>query len=181
MTRSPFTLSLILVVAVASVLTPDIAGAGEHSFGFGARYWKTLDDLDSVSEFEDIDENGYSLVGSYRFQPRGLFSLQFDLERYDEGFGGADDDAWAPQALVLFGHGLYVGAGAGVLFADVLGESTSDPFYLARGGFEFAVLPHLSVDIYANYITDAYDEVTDFDSDAITLGATARFSVGSRR
>lgn len=181
MTRTKISLPLFLALAALVSATAGTLEAGEHSLGFGARYWKTLDDLDDFEEFEDISENGYSLVGSYRFQPRGLLSLQFDLERYDDGFGGADDDAWAPQALVLFGHGLYVGAGAGVLFADVLGESTSDTFYLARGGFEFPVLPHLSVDIYANYITDAYDQLTDFDSDAITLGASARFTLGSRK
>lgn len=164
-----------------AVALPTPMEAGEHSFGFGARYWKTLDDLDDFEDFEHISENGYALVGSYRFQPRGLFSLQFDLELYDEGFGGADDDAVAPQALVLFGHGLYVGAGAGVLFADVQNEDISDTFYLLRGGFEFPVLPHLSVDIYANYITDAYDNLGDVDSEAITLGASARFTVGSRR
>ncbi len=160
------------------LLAPSQVSAGQHSFGGGVRYWKTLDNLD---EFDDISEDGYSLMGSYRFQPKGLLSFEFDLELYDEDFGGADDAAWAPQALVLFGHGLYIGAGAGVLFAEVQGNDTSDTFYLLRGGFDFPILPHLRLDIFANYITNAYDNLGDVDSDAITLGANVRFTVGSRR
>ena len=174
--RTPWIVILVLTAIV--LFTPVASVAAEHSFGGGVRYWKTLDDLDG---FDDISEDGYSLMGSYRFQPKGLLSFEFDLELYNEGFGGADDNAWAPQALVLFGHGLYIGAGAGVLLADVQGDDTSDTFYVLRGGFDFPILPHLRLDIFANYITDAYDNLGDVDSDAITLGANVRFTLGSRR
>ena len=162
-------------------MTPGTAEAAENRFGLGVHFWKTVDDLvDDIGDdsFADIEDDGFAVVLSYQRVPRGLFRFELDVEIYGEGYGGSDDTAVTPLAYILFGgDGLYVGAGVGVTFSDGLDGSVSDPFFAGRIGWDFALLPSLSLDINANYRTGSFSEIDSFDSDAVTLGAMVRFNL----
>ncbi len=171
-----FSKALALAALFLAVM-PGVADAGERTVGAGIHYWKSFDDvLDDLS----IDDDGASFIGSYQIRPEGLFSFEFNLEFFPDGFGGADSSAFSPQAMVLIGHGLYAGAGVGFTISGDFDSSFSDPFYIARVGFEFSVLPRVSVDTFATYKADAFNELRDADGDAITFGALARFRIGRR-
>ena len=76
---------------------------------------------------------------------------------------------------ILAGKGLYVGVGVGLTISDDLPDTVSDPFWAARIGWEFHILPKLTLDINANYRAGSFSELDEADSDAITLGAIVRF------
>ncbi len=177
MNRRSFKLVMVFALLGLAMALPGALQAGERTVGGGIHYWKSFDNILGLN---DIEDDGYSLMASYQIRPEGLFSFEFDLEYFDNGFGGASNSALSPQALVLFGHGLYGGVGIGVTIANDLSDNISDPFYIARGGYEFSVLPHLSIDLHASYRSDAFSDLSDIDSDAITLGAMARFRLGQR-
>jgi hypothetical protein len=135
---------LFLMMLAALVAVPAFA---DHSFGLGVHHWQTVDDL-ADEGFEGLEEEGTSGIVSYQYIPEGLFTLEADLEYFADGFGGSTESAFSPQVYLLVGHGLYAGAGVGVIYSD--GDS-SDPFYAARVGFNFSVIPRLKLDINANY------------------------------
>lgn len=148
------------------------AAAGEHRLGGGLHYWQTVDDL---FDGAGIDEQGVSILLSYQYVPhRTLFRFELDLEYFDDGFGGSTEAAYAPVAYLVVGERLYVAAGVGVTFSSGLADDPSDPFYTMRLGYQFHVLPGLLLDINGNYRTNAFEELTNFDSDTITLGVIAR-------
>lgn len=155
------------------------AAAAEKRLGFGAHYFRTIDDLDDEG-FDDIEDDGYSLIGSLHVVPRGLLSFMFDLEYFQDGYGGSPADTLAPQFLVVLGRGLYGGVGVGVSYSDELPDEFSDPFYVARAGFQVELIPRLFLDINANYQANAFNELDEADTDAITLGGLIRFTVGGR-
>lgn len=163
----------LVVGALAGVSTVE---AAEHRFGIGARFWKTVDDL-ADDGFDGIEDDGYAIVLNYKMKPRGLFHLQVEAEIYEDGFGGSDDTAVAPIAYLGIGGNLYAAAGVGVIVSDGLSDNVSDPFFAGRIGWELDLLPGISVDINANYYADAFDELGDASTDAITLGALVRFSL----
>ena len=166
---------LLLVTLVAAP-----AQAADHRLGVGAHFWRTLDDFtDDIfnDPFDDIEDDGFAIVASYQYVPDGLFRLEVDLEYYDGGFGGSNEAAWTPIGYVIFGGNWYVGVGVGFTFSDGLDGDVSDPFYAARIGREIDLLPGISVDINANYRADAFSELEDAESDAITLGAIIRFNI----
>jgi hypothetical protein len=101
-----------------------------------------------------------------------MFSLELDLEYFPDGFAGSTEDAFSPQAYLLIGRGLYGGAGVGVTYSD--GE-TSDLFYAAKIGFDIAIIPHVSLDINANYRFNDWSLIDEVDTDTVTLGALVRF------
>ena len=115
------------------------------------------------------------------FVPAGVVKLELDLEYFEAGFGGSTSEAFAPAAYVLVEWGLYGGVGVGVTISDTLDDNVSDPFYAARLGWDFQVLPRLHVDVHANYRANTFAELEDYDSDSITLGAALRVALGSRR
>lgn len=171
--------ALLAVAAwsVGLVLHPAAAHAGEHRLGVGAHFWKTVDDL-ADDGFSDIEDEGYAWVFSYQYLPGGLLRFEVDVEYYDEGFGGSADAAFSPIGFVLIGGDtLYAGVGLGVTFSDGLEDDVSDPFYAARIGLDFALLPGLSVDVNANYRANAFSDLDEADTDAVTLGAVLRFRV----
>ena len=59
------------------------------------------------------------------------------------------------------------------------GVFNDSPFYMLRAGFDFAILPFLSLDINANYRFDDWSSFStnDLDTDTIRLGAAIRFSL----
>lgn len=167
------TLFALCLVSLISVQSPAQA---EVRVGGGIHYWTALGDIE-VDDV-DIDESGSSFLGSIQLVPGGLFKLEGNLEYFSEGFGGGDSEAWAPQAFVLLGSGLYGGLGIGVTYNDELeGENWSDPFYTARVGLDIQVLPAIYLDINANYLFNAFSEIDGADEDSITLGAIARIAL----
>ena len=167
--------AMVLCLALAAPAT-----AAEHRLGVGAHFFKTIDSFaDDIFDdsFNDVEEDGYAWVLSYQYVPRGLFRLEFDFEYYDEGFGGSGTESYTPIAFVLFGGNWYGGLGVGMTFSDGLDGDSSDPFFAARVGREFDLLPGISVDINANYRADAYSDLDEADTDAITLGAIVRFNI----
>jgi hypothetical protein len=146
------------------------AAAAEHRLGAGIHYWRTVDDLGSGS----LDSNGVAGMLSYQYVPVGLFKIEGDLEYFPKGFGGADDTAWSPQIYLLVGSRFYAGVGAGVIYSKSFDGELSDPFYAARIGTDLVLLPHLHLDINANYRFKDWNQIDEADTDTITLGAVVR-------
>ncbi len=165
-----------LVWGLVSMIGDHSTAKAEVRIGGGIHYWTALGDIE-VDDV-DIDESGTSFLGSIQWVPGGLFKLEGNLEYFTDGFGGGDSDAWAPQAFVLVGSGLYGGLGIGVTYNDELkGENWSDPFYTARVGLDIEVLPAIHLDVNANYLFNAFSEIDGADEDSITLGAIARIAL----
>ncbi len=162
-----------LVLAFLMVLP---AQAAEHRFGLGAQFWRTVDDL-ADQGLDDLKEDGFAWVLSYQYVPKGLLRFEIDVEYSGEGFGGASGSAITPLGFVLIGRGIYAGVGVGVTYADDFDSSVSDPFYAARLGFQFNLLPGVLLDVHGNYRADAFNELDSASTDAITLGAIVRFSL----
>jgi hypothetical protein len=152
--------------------------AADHSLGVGAHFFRTVDSFAEDifdGSFTDVEEEGFALILSYQYVPQGLLRFEFDLEYYEDGFGGAGETAISPVGYVLFGRNLYAGVGAGVTYSDGFSNDVSDPFYAARIGLQFALLPKVNVDLNANYRTDAFSNLDQPATDAITLGIILRF------
>lgn len=168
----------LYVAVVAFVLTWSAAvpaALAGHSLGVGANYWKALSDIDK-NDFTNIDETGLSWLASYQYIPEGIFKFELDLEYYPE-LGAAREPFWSPEVFVLVGGTLYAGAGAGWYFdGDVFDKN---PFFMLRAGFDFAILPFLSLDINANYRFNDWEKLDkdDIDTNTIRLGAAVRFSM----
>ena len=156
-------------------LVAGVANAAEHRLGFGMHYWKSVNDL--ASDDFDLDEDGLIPVFSYQYRPGGFVFFEVDLEYFSDGFGGAVGSAYSPQAFIMVGKGLYGGVGVGVTVADDFQDNYSDPFFIGRVGWSMKVLPKISVDLNANYSSDSFSTLDQYDSDSITLGASARFSL----
>ena len=166
---------LIIAGFLGVLISSSDLSAAEHRLGVGVHYWKTLDNL-ADDRFGSIEEEGRAWVFSYQYVPAGLFRFEVDLEYADDGFGGSTSSSYSPVGYVLLGSGLYGGIGIGFTSSGGLMDDFSDPFYAARLGFEMKLLPGLGVDINGNYRAGAFDELGDASSDAITLGASVRFS-----
>lgn len=164
-------------LALGCWLTATGAQAAEHDLGVGVHYWQALDDLDPESI--ELDESGTSGLLLYRIDPVGLLAFEFDLEVFGNGFAGAINEAWSPQFFALVGGAFYGGVGVGVVLADDLpgGDDVSDPFYAARVGFAFPLLPRLRLDVNGNYQADTFSDLDQADSDTITVGAHLRLRI----
>ncbi|HEV8629045.1 MAG TPA: hypothetical protein VGV61_01925 [Thermoanaerobaculia bacterium] len=150
------------------------AGAAEHRFGLGELYWRSIHDLGGSG----LKSNGVAPYLTYQYVPAGIFKLELDLEYYRKGFGGSTSAAYSPVAWVLIEFGLYGGVGIGVTFSDSLSSNVSDPFYAARLGYDFQLVPRLHFDVNANYRANTFKDlrrgVKSYDTDSITFGAAAR-------
>lgn len=165
-------LAAALGLSILALAAP--ASAAEHRLGGGVHYWQTVDDLEDEG-FDEIEEDGRSFVLSYQYVPAGLVKLQLDAEYFEEGFGGATEEALSPQLYLVLGNKLYAAVGVGLTYSDEFEDSWSDPFYAARVGLDLLLLPRTHLDINANYRADAFSELEEADTDAITLGAVLRF------
>ncbi|MEM0966131.1 MAG: hypothetical protein AAGJ81_08300 [Verrucomicrobiota bacterium] len=141
----------------------------QSRFGGGVNYWVTLDDLS-----DDVDDTGFSYLVSYQYWD-GLWALELAAELLPDRFG---QNAWAPEAFILFGEGFYLGAGIGIVNAD--GDWESSPFYALRAGFDFILIGNFYLDISANYrfndTADLQDDDTKIDTDTVFLGASLRYA-----
>ena len=170
------TLLGITALLVATAGAAKAQAPRKHTLGIGAHFFRTVD---SFNDLSGIDEDGNSWVVSYQYLPRGLFRFEIDLEYFPDGFSGSLDTAFAPQFFVLVGHGLYGGIGVGQTFADDLIDDATDPYYMARFGWELGILGAIGVDLQATYLFDNWDDVRGFDinSDTLTVGAVLRFDL----
>lgn len=174
------TLPLLATLLLVTLLNPGLAEAAEHRLGVGAHFWRTVDDItDDIFDgpFDGIEDDGFAWVVSYQYVPKGLFRLELDVEYYDGGFAGSPDSAYTPIGFILFGGNFYAGVGIGFTVSNGLEDDVSDPFYAARLGWELDLLPGISVDINANYRAEAFNDLDEASSDAITLGAILRFNI----
>ncbi|MDX1632464.1 MAG: hypothetical protein R3234_11415 [Thermoanaerobaculia bacterium] len=162
--------SLLILISCLALAVP--SGAAEHRFGVGVNYWETVDDL--VDEEFDVEEDGLAPVLTYQYRPGGLIGFQVDLEYFEEGFGGSTSEALSPQAYVTVGGGIYGAIGVGVTYSDDFDGEFSDPFWAARAGLDFELLPKIHIDIHANYRADTFDELDQASSDTVTLGIALR-------
>ena len=166
-------LVLLLSVFIACLGQPVLAA--EHSIGLGAHFFSTLDDL-ADDGFDDIEDDGYAYVVSWKIEPEGIFFFEIDAEYYPDGFAGATDATLVPSAFLGVGHGLYAAVGLGVAYSDDFTDDVSDPIWTGRVGFDWSILPGLSLDMNANYRAGAFDELESASTDAITIGASIRIS-----
>jgi len=169
----------LLVGLLLGATTAPMAGAAEHWLGLGAQFWRTVDGLPSGSDFDNLQDDGWSWVLSYQYRPRGLFTFELDAELFPDGFAGTDQAAVAPQAFVFIGHGFYGGVGAGVTISDGLDGNTSDPFFMGRLGYRFALLGSLDVDLHLTYRFDDWEALQGIDvsTDTYTFGAALRLKL----
>lgn len=158
-------------VALALTVGPRATDAVE--IGGGARYFRTIDELDGPFE-----ENGLAPLVTVRGELAELLHLQADFVLYPDGYAGSDKDVFAPELFLLLGKGVYAGLGAGALVSD--GE-VGDPFFIARAGINLELLPAVVLDINANYEFAEWEQINtideDADSDTITLGAALRLDL----
>ncbi|WP_232363783.1 porin family protein [Desulfogranum japonicum] len=162
---------LLLIAMIGMYIFAGNAWAGEHRLGFGINYWTTLDDID----VDDVDEDGFSYIPSYQYWWSEYLGVEANLEILPDWF---DETAYAPQAYILFGKAIYVGAGIGMVYYD--GDFNDEPFFALRAGLNLEVLPNTYLDISANYRfnddTDLKDSDKDIDTDTVFLGAAVRFA-----
>lgn len=165
----------VTAAALATILAlPALAAAGEHRIGFGYHYWQTVDDL---GDFPDLDDEGYATVFSYQYLPGGLLRFEVDLEYFPDGYAGSTEKAYSPQAYLIVGRFFYAGVGVGMTQSDGFVEDDwSDPWYAARAGVDMLLLPKIHLDLNANYRAGAFEDLEEADTDALTFGASVRFS-----
>lgn len=176
MTRTISRLVLLLIL-IAGLGGGSATFAADHRLGLGLHYWQSLDDL--AKDFPGVEDSGVSWIGSYQVDPVGPLKFLVDLEFFPDGFGGSREGAWSPQAYVLVGGKFYGGVGIGTTFASSFENNRSEAFYIGRVGFDFTLLPRVRIDVNLSYRADAFNELEDFESDALTLGAVVRFNLSS--
>ncbi|MEM6796930.1 MAG: hypothetical protein AAF725_23350 [Acidobacteriota bacterium] len=173
---SQFNARVCLILGLFLLIPAASASAAEHWLSLGAHFFRTLDDL-ADDGFDDIEDDGYAIVLGYTYKPRGLFYLAGEIEYYPDGFGGSTDGSVVPIGYAGIGGSWYAAVGLGATFSGDFDDNVSDPFYLARLGKRFDVLPGVGVDIYLNYRADAFDALEDASTDTITLGGAVRFNI----
>ncbi len=160
-----FTLLLIVILAAGPVYARDA-----HRLGLGATYWTSVDDVD----VDNIDDDGFSFTASYQYWPT-LLGVELNLEMMPDKYG---ENAFSPQAYVLFGKAIYGGAGIGIDYRD--GDFAEEPFFALRAGLNLEILPAIYWDIYGTYrfndSADLDDEKKDIDTDTVYLGTAVRFA-----
>lgn len=157
---------LILVLILLGCGCPAIADDSQR-LGLGVNYWSTLDDI--KSDDGEIDDDGFSIIGSYRYWP-ALLGVGIEAEFLPDRFG---ESAISPAAYVFVGKAIYAGVGIGITYSD--GEFSEDPFFALRAGLDLELLPNIFLDIYGNYRfndkADLDNSTNDIDTDTIFLGA----------
>lgn len=166
-----FLLSFLIVGAsMASAMQASVSQQKDkHRFGVGANYWVSLSDLD----VDDVDDSGFSYLASYQYWMNHL-AIELNVEFLPDRFG---QSAWAPEAYILYGEGIYLAAGIGWINDD--GDFQDSPFYAFRLGFDFKLFGNFYMDIAANYrfndTADLEDSDTKIDTDTVFLGAAIRY------
>ncbi len=169
----------LLLLGLALLLSTSPADAAEHQLGLGLRYWAALSDIDDEGLPDDIEDSGLAWVGSYLFDVEGPLKFAIELEYAGDGFGGSTSSAFTPQVLALVGGRFYGGVGIAMTLSSDFDNNKSDPFFVGRFGIDFAILPHMTLDINLNWQADAFNQIDRVDSDALTLAAIVRYRIKS--
>ncbi|MFN2354304.1 MAG: hypothetical protein ABR512_07250 [Desulfopila sp.] len=160
----------VVSIALMMILAAPFAQANEARIGGGANYWIAVDDID----VDHVDENGFSFFGSYQYW-MGPIGLEANLEFTPDKYG---ENAFSPQAFVLFGSAIYAGAGIGIEYLD--GDFAEEPFFALRAGLNLEIVPDVYWDIYGLYrlndTAELGNEATDIDSDTVFLGSAVRLA-----
>ena len=170
--------TLVVTALLALLMGPTTAAAAEHRLGLGLHYWSAIDDL--VEDLPGVEDSGVSWLGSYIFEVEGPLKFGVDLEYFGEGFGGSTSSAWAPQVFALIGNRFYGGVGIGITYSSSFDGNTSDPYFLARVGVDFPIFPRLTLDLNLNYQADAFNQLDNFETSALTTGVIVRYRIKSR-
>ncbi len=178
---SRWLLPTLVLAGLIATLSPSPAIAAEHQLGLGLRYWKALDDVVDEGLPDSIEDSGLAWVGSYLFDVEGPLKFAIELEYAGDGFGGSTSSAYTPQVFALVGGKLYGGVGIAMTLSSDFGGNRSDPFFVGRFGLDFALLPHLTLDINLNWQADAFNQIDHLDSDALTLAAIVRYRFKSNQ
>ena len=161
------------IVLAAGLLALAVGAKADDNnrLGVGAHYWTTVKNID----VHNVDRHGFSWIGSYQYWP-SLIGIEADVEWLQDGFAGASQDVYEPQAYLILGRTLYAAAGIGGYYSD--SNWGDKPFYAFRAGVTFEVLPRLYLDITADYRFEDWSglKASDINSDTITVGAAARFA-----
>ena len=164
-------LAVVSCAILLMFLAASRADDADNRIGIGANYWRSIKNID----IQDFDSNGFSWLATYQYSP-GLFSLETDLEIFQQGFSGADKNVFAPQALVLLGSSFYGGIGIGTYYAD--SHFSGKAFYALKLGLDINLFGPVYADISANYRFNEgkslRDAVKDINSDTIMMGAAVR-------
>ncbi len=164
--------SLLGSILLWALSATGAARAQDNQFGGGVHYWKTVKDV----ETDRFDRDGLAYVVSYQRSLVPMVRLGADLDIMPKNYGGSSNPAYAPQAYLRVGSGIYGALGIGINYID--NRFANSPFYLARAGLSFNLLPSFYVDLYANYNFERFEKVKDIDedidTDVVTLGAVAR-------
>ncbi|HVT59600.1 MAG TPA: hypothetical protein VHR45_14505 [Thermoanaerobaculia bacterium] len=163
----------LAVLGLAMGATP---ASGESLIGFGVHSWRTVHDLRSEG-FTGIKRSGISYLVSYQYNPGWLLKLELDGEYFDKGFGGSTHAAFSPQAYVLLGGFIYGGVGIGTIYSSGFNHSFSNPFYAARAGLNFHLLPRIHLDVNGNYHFKAFNQLKGVNTGTVTVGAAIRVAL----
>jgi len=169
-----FSLCLLLPISLGTLSAQQMAtvtsNETQHRLGVGANYWVSLSNID----VDDIDDNGFSYLLSYQYR-RQLWGIEINGEYFPDRYG---KDAWAPEAYLIVGEGLYGAAGIGIINSD--GKFEDEPFFALRVGLDVNIFANFYLDIAANYrfndTAELDEDDTKIDTDTVFLGATLRMA-----
>ena len=160
-------ISLSLLLAA-----PRVNAESNFQIGLGANYWVALDDAVDQS----FDEDGLGWMISSRYMFTDYLGIGLEVERSPDNYIQFEDPVYCPAAYLILGKGLYGAVGVGTYYYD--GDFYEDVFYALRVGIAAELLPHIILDINANYRSDKWSNVKDADSevdtDNVILGAAVR-------
>jgi hypothetical protein len=170
--RRFLTTCCLLAMLCPLAATAGVSGGSPHSIGYGAHYWRTIEDI--AEEGFKSDGVGYFL--SYQYRPSAIVRLGVDMEAMPEQFAGAAENIYLPQAYILFGSDLYAGIGFGSYFYDW--SLSGNAFYFLRAGIVFDLLAQLKVDLFTQYRFENWERIEEVDedlsTDTITLSGALR-------
>lgn len=146
----------------------------ETTIGVGPRFFKTTDSL--PGQFAESGMGGSLDVTT------GLsdwLSGQIGFTVFGDGYAGSQEEVLSPQALLLVGQDLYVGAGLGILYSD--SDLADSPFPIFRAGGKFGLTERVDLDMSLSYELGNWEGVNDFDqdeeSDVLVAAFTFRFGL----
>lgn len=165
---------------IVGLMTISAATAGGENWrlGGGAHYWRTIDEIEDDSEF---DEDGLAYLASVQWQGARFLKLEGTLEFFPDGFAGATNNAIAPQAFVVVGSVIHADLGVGTVYSSDFDDDFTEPFYVLRAGLDLELLPRFYLDLLASYHFVDWDRIDeaddDVDTDTVTLGAVIRLEL----
>ena len=164
--------TFVAALAALCMAAPAAFASGGVEIGVGANYWYSLKD----AVHEDFDEDGLGWMISTRWMWTDYVGIGLELERSPDNFVELEKEMYAPSAHLIVGKGLYLGLGVGCYYYD--GDFYEDTWYNLRAGVKVEVIPHIFLDINANYRADSFSELKgakgDIDGETVTAGAAIR-------